>query len=361
MAANCINSKEEFDDKEFRKQLYKIAGGPIHQKARSRVIQSHLRHVATSFSNFEASTFIQFVVDKYVEARTNNKKFSGAYIKTVIETINRHHGISTFSPSDVYKITSNLNKAFNPENKDSVFYTPDGNRIDLCRAKQLNIEQKVLFDRKFADKLYDEDDFEEILAHYKQHLDNYLDSTVKVANINDELSLLIVFLASAPRRVSEVLNLTLAKASDLVIRQETEIKSKSGTRVISLIIPNQLSNILDRYISKIEGIHVPDMRLFLYNYKSMYDAYRRNYRALFNREPISRVFHAFRNHFAGKYYERDAEGTRNALSHSSLTTTKLYANKQKSKFTNRDTHKFLTQNYPYAPPPFDSPKFSKTI
>lgn len=339
------------EDPDFRKALYKIASGPIHQKARSKVIQSHLRHVATSFANFEYNTFTRFVVDKYLEAQRNNRKFSSAYIKTVIETINRHHGVSTFSPSDVYKITANLNKAFNPENKDNVFYTPDGQTIDLGRAKELNLERKLTFDRKFADKLYDEDDFENVLAHYKQHLDNYLNSSKRVPDLNDELSLLIVFLASAPRRVSEVLNLTLAKASDLILRHETEIKSKSGTRVVSLIIPTQLSAILDRYIGKLyDGNEYknPDINLFNANYKSMYDAYRRNYRALFHQEPISRVFHAFRNYFAGKYYEHDAEGTKNALSHGSLGTTKKYANKQKAKLTNINTKKFLTQNYPYA-------------
>lgn len=351
MSGNCLNDSKTLMDPSFRKQLYQIASGPIHQQARTKVIQSHLRHVATSFANFETSTFIRFVVDKYIEAQIHNRKFSSAYIKTVIETINRHHGVSTFTPSDVYKITSNLNKAFNPENKDSVFYTPDGQKIDLCRAKQLNLERKVAFDRKFSDKLYDEDDFENVLAHYKQHLDNYLDSLKNVADINDELSLLIVFLASAPRRVSEVLNLTLAKASDLILRHETEIKSKSGTRVVSLIIPTQLSSILDRYIAKVEdrqGFKNPDTMLFNNNYKSMYDAYRRNYRALFSREPISRVFHAFRNYFAGKYYERDAEGTKNALSHGSLNTTRQYANKQKSKAINSDTKNFLTRNYPYT-------------
>lgn len=340
-------SPVDLNDKEFRKQLYKLASGPIHQKARTRVIKSHLRHVATSFSNFEKSTFIRFVVDKYIEAQLNNRKFSSAYIKTVIETINRHHGISTFSPSDVYKITSNLNKAFNPENKDAVFYTPSGEKIDLYRAKALNIENKLSFDKKFSDKLYDDDDFENVLAHYKQHLDNYLNSMKQRPDINDELSLLIVFLASAPRRVSEVLNLTLAKSSDLVLRHETEIKSKSGTRVVSLIIPTQLSFILDRYIAKLKDNTNGDAKLFNHNYKSMYDAYKRNYRILFGQEPISRVFHAFRNHFAGKYYERDAEGTKNALSHGSIFTTQGYAKKQKLKCANVDTRKFLTENYPY--------------
>lgn len=348
MNKDCLNDASALMDPDFRKQLYKIASGPIHQQARTKVIQSHLRHVATSFANFETSTFIRFVVDKYIEAQLNNRKFSSAYIKTVIETINRHHGVSTFSPSDVYKITSNLNKAFNPENKDHVFYTPDGQQIDLCRAKQLNLERKLTFDRKFSDKLYDEDDFENVLAHYKQHLDNYLDSTKRTADLNDELSLLIVFLASAPRRVSEVLNLTLAKTNDLILRYETEIKSKAGTRIVSLIIPTQLSTILDRYIGKIEEYKNPDTKLFNNNYKSMYDAYRRNYRALFNQEPISRVFHAFRNYFAGKYYERDAEGTKNALSHGSMFTTKQYAKKQKLKCVNSDTKKFLTKNYPYT-------------
>lgn len=335
------------EDPELRQKLYELAKGPVHQAARAKVIKSHLSH-APEFRNFEHEGFVKFVVEKYLEARAANRKLSVSYIKTIIETINRYKKISTFRPNDVYKIVSNLNKAYNPENNDGVFYTIEGVKIDLAALKQpqptlANVNQ---FKSNFDDKLYDEHDFEKVLIYYKNHLDNYLSSTKSRPDLIDELALLIVFMASAPRRVSEILNLTIKKSYDLIVKQETDIKSKTGTRIATLMVPTQLATVLNRYLDKLD--YVDDgQRLFASNYKSMYTAYRKNYFALFGLKPVSRVFHAFRNHFAYKYYDLDAQGTKNALSHTNLKTTRSYAQKQQNKNMKANVKKFLTNNYPY--------------
>lgn len=330
-----------------------IATDSIHQIKREQVIQSHLKHVA-KFDAFDYSDFVRFVVDRYVECYRQKKKFSPMYIKNVIDTINRTYGLSEFNSKDVYKIYNNLNKAFNPENDDSIFYTSKGLKIkvDLKEiVSQNNSKWHAAINDKRTSSLYDETSFDTLLSYYKQHLDNYLlfnSATGKKPSKNDELALLIVFLAASPRRVNEILSLTVMKANELIIRNETSIKSKSGTAVVAMYVPFQFSEILERYVGKMGDNLDVEQRLFQSNYQCLYKTYRRNYVALFGgKQPISRVFHAFRNYFAAKhFYGENSDLARNALAHSSSRMTRLYANKQKATTRNVDMKRFLTNIYP---------------
>lgn len=333
--------------------LYMIATDSIHQIKREQVIQSHLKHAA-KFIAFDYSDFVRFVVDRYVECYRQKKKFSPMYIKNVIDTINRTYGLSEFNSKDVYKIYNNLNKAFNPENTDSVFYTSKGLKINIDLKEivsQTNVKWHAANNWKKTSNLYDEASFDTILNYYKQHLDNYLifnSATGKTPSKNDELALLIVFLAASPRRVNEILSLTLMKANELIIRNETVVKSKSGTAAVSMYVPFQFSEVLERYVSKMGDDLDLEQRLFQNNYQCLYKTYRRNYMALFDgKQPISRVFHAFRNYFAAKhFYGENSDLARNALAHGSARMTRSYANKQKATTRHIDMKRFLTNIYP---------------
>lgn len=337
--------------------LYKIATDSIHQSGREKVIQSHLRYTS-SFNTFDYSEFVRFIVDRYVECYRQNKKFSTTYTRNIIETINRKYSLNTFNSKDIYKIVNNLNKAFNTENKDRIFYTSNGSKmkIDIKSFMEKNIIRSPQFNSTTTSGdggklLYDDSNYERVLEYFKNHLNNLLISKKSNPDKMDELALLIVFLVATPRRVSEILGLTIAKCNDLIIRNETTIKSKSGTAIVPMYIPFQFAEILQQYIEKFKEHDDENQLLFTYNYQNMYKTYRKVYMCLFdNREPISRVFHAFRNYFAVKYFIGENQRlTTHALSHTNAKMTAMYANKQKKMSTGEETKKFLTHIYPFPP------------
>lgn len=327
--------------------LYKIATDSIHQSGREKVLQSHLRYT-NCFNTFDYSEFVRFIVDRYVECYRQNKKFSTTYTRNIIETINRTYSLNTFNSKDIYKIVNNLNKAFNTENKDRIFYTGKGSKlkIDIKSFLEKNSEFNPTTNGKL---LYDDSNYERVLEYFKNHLNNLLISKKTMPDKMDELALLIVFLAATPRRVSEILGLTIGKSNDLIIRNETTIKSKSGTSIVPMYIPFQFAEILEQYIDKFKKNDDQNQLLFTYNYQNMYKTYRKVYVCLFNKEPISRVFHAFRNYFAGKYFNGENQRlTTHALSHTNAKMTAMYANKQQKMSTGEETKKFLAQIYPFS-------------
>lgn len=349
---------------EQKEQIYKLSCCYIHQEARQKVIKSHLRH-SSHFHTYRPVEFNRFIVNKYLEYRELNKKFSVKYFKTVIETIMRFRNITDYDSSDIYKIVQNLNKMFNPENKDNTFYTNTGERIELniknTRIGDLSIgsgcslalkadENRHFRANHFNNKIYSEENFELIKTYYKNHMDNFLLSTKNGVDIHDELALLILFLITCAKRSSEVLGLTISKVNDLILTNQTDVKSKTGTGVDSLIIPFQFATILQRYLDHINPTD-SSQKLFNYNYHKLYLRYKRNLEIIIGDkvpadEYRSLGFHAFRHYFANKHFDKNAQMTMQLMSHKSKKMTRSYASKQEAKTTVGEMKKFMQENYP---------------
>lgn len=330
-------------------KIYKLAVGYIHQGPREKIIKSHLRHLK-SFHTFQQCEFQKFIVDKYLEYREQKKVFSVAYYKSVIESVLRHRKVKTFEPRDIYKIVANLNKMFNPENKDTVFYTDIGERVKLNIKTEKGTGDDGFsksYKNQFCRKLYSEESFELVRNHYKSHLDNFLASQKKTPDLHDELALLIVFLTCCPKRVNEIINLSMEKVDDLIIRCSTEIKSKMSTSVDLIVIPNNFSTILQKYKFKVD----PDYKkssLFTYGYNKFYTIYKRNLKTILGDTiPYDNYrnlcFHAFRHYFAKNNIDVNSKMTMKLMSHKSSKMTRSYANKQNDKTTQDDMKLYINK------------------
>lgn len=315
-----------------REKLYDIATRNIHQKKRRAVISSHLKHIP-QFGGFQTRDFEKFVVDKFLEKYMSGRKFSPIYIKSVVESIQRKMKISVFNPNQVFKIAKNLNKVYNPENRDKTFYTDIGVPITLEKYKpDFNASET-------RDSLYSCEEICILKTYYNNQLNNFLSSTKSRPDEFDELALLMVFLFTVPRRVGEVLSLTIKKINDLIIRNETDVKSKQGSYVIQLIVPSSLSMILERYINKNQD-YQPCDSLFKFSYKVHYSNARKNYRNIFNKEPVSMIFHGLRNYFAEQNIKDNPLETSNVLGHS-VNMSRRYANRQCLQNKNKKTKNFI--------------------
>lgn len=352
-----------FTDEE-KEQIYKLACGPIHQAPRQKVVKSHLKH-CEKFIIYHPDEFRRFIVNKYLEYRLLQKKFSVNYYTTVVESIMRYRNVTDFDSSSVQKIVNNLNKMFNPENNDNTFYTNTGERIeldiknkrigDLSVASGCTLALKTDANRhfrgnQFNKKIYSEEHFELIKNYYKNHMDNFLLSTKKVVDVHDELALLTLFIISTAKRSCEILNLTINKVHDLILRNQTDVKSKTGTGVDILIIPFQFATILQRYLDHIDPSD-ESQKLFNYNYRKLYFVYKKNLKVIIGDdvpadEYRSYAFHAFRHYFANKHFEKNSHITMQQMSHKSKKMTRSYATKQEAKLAVGNMKKFMKENYP---------------
>lgn len=337
----------------FVEKLYRLADGRIHGSNRQRVVQSHLKHVRGNFVKFSKDEYQKFIVNWYLARLLNKKRFSAAYLAAVVETINRFYKIEKpcFRGRDVFPVVQNLRKIFNSESGQLVFFTRD------CQPIQINAEEvsslrenhKNLTER-FSDKLFADGNFEALSQHNRRHLENFLQSATRgasrVPGVEDELALIVVFLSVSPRRINEILGLNMTKISELIERGMTSIQSKDGASLSDVVVPQQMSQILDEYVTAVGRKHQPTGKLFARTYFVYYTAMKRQYKSLFGTN-IGRPFHGFRNYFAHKYYKLNPKSTRSALGHSNMAMTRRYAQKQAAKQNNTalNLRQFLTQHF----------------
>lgn len=362
-----MNRPVTFSD-EQKAEIYKLSFCYIHQESRQRVIKSHLKH-EKYFQSFNAIEFNQYIVNRYLEYWLEDKRFSIKFFKGVIESIMRHRNITNYNSSNIYKIVANLNKIVNPENKDNAFYTNTGERVvlDIKNMKSIKNDlhlsaatgtilpykqddNKNFKANQFSQKLYSEESFELIKTYYKTHMDNFLMNSKMPATIHDELALLILFLITSAKRSIEVLRLTVNKVNDLILTNQTDVKSKTGTSVDTLVIPFQFATILERYLEHINPID-GSQKLFSFGYNKLYACYKKNLKFILgDNVPVDDyrrlAFHSFRHYFANKHYDTNANMTMQLMSHKSKKMTRSYASKQQAKSTVGDMKKFMKDNYP---------------
>lgn len=315
-----LNNPNDFD------RLVDIVSEPIHQSKRGKVLQSHLTH-AIHFKERNRREFLSFITKKYLQSKASGKKPSAMYIFSIVQTLQRSFNVNHISKHDVFRVFSNLNKLYNGENPDDVFFTSSNQAFSVQRDAKSSASDV----NGINEPMYSDEEYAILKTYFGNHLENFLSSSggIKQPSKLDELSLVVTILCSTPYRISEVINLTLAKAQDLIIKSTTEIKSKSGTGVVDMIFPVQLSSILDRFVSKLP-IFDGDMNLFSLNYNQCYRLFEKQYKFLMGKSVVGkRSFHSFRNRFARVAAEIDIDLARRTMNHSSLGMTQKYVNRQK--------------------------------
>lgn len=368
---NANKIRISIKDDAFLDKLYSLSEGRIHGKKRHEVVRTHLKHIEGNFVHFTKKEYQQFIVNWYLNRLVHNKPFSAAYMLAVIDSINR---FKQFDKPPIWKreiitIIKNMKKIFNTENKDLLFYTRDFKPISLDTSQVNNLRRNNVIS-KFSDKLYENANFEILLQYNKDHLDNFLNIGAKprIPTEQDDLSLIVVFLASSPRRIQEILKLTLKKAKDLILNGQTRIMTKNGEGTLNIIVPMQFSLLLNQYLFTTGRIarellpckgcddknhsitdHIDsngDSLIFVRSYFVYYTHIKKQYKMLFNTE-IGRPFHAFRNYFSAKFIKKYPDATKNALGHSNMRMTRSYANKQFSKTNAKNISEFLNLTYPF--------------
>lgn len=416
----CPPTTSNEEQEKFLNKLYQLSDGRIHGDKRHNTVKTHLKHIEGNFVNFTKEEYRKFIVNWYVARLINNKTFSANYMIAVIDSINRFKQFERppLSKREVITVIKNMKKIFNSESKDFLYYTRDFRPVKLNDKNVVGLRANNVVS-KFSDKLYEEANLEIMLEYYKENLDNFLRLGYKqnIPKVEDDLALIVVFLASSPRRIQEILRLNLKKVNDLIYCGQTVIISKNGENTYNMIVPCQFSKILNDFLiatgreaqtnyvysvprrntplmTKVEyedkdedasvthqnknidrNIYVNDKTflkscdvpaftataaattdeyneqlLFSRSYFVYYKALKKQYRLLFGSD-IGRPFHAFRNYFSAKNIKDNPSATRSALGHSSMKTTRSYANKQTNKSDTKNMVDFLTKIYPFSSTP----------
>lgn len=318
-----INNKDDFND------LVEFISNPIHQSKRVGVKNSHLKY-RSHFTTYSHVEFMSFITNRYLEYRRLGTVPSAAYTFSIIQTIQNEIPDLPFNKrikkSDVFKIFHNLNKMYNVENRDKVFYTSEGKEFQI-------VGTSAGFSKKNVNvPMYSDEEFQIVDHHFDLHLSNFIESNKKSPDHHDELSLLISFLTSGPYRFSEVNSLTIEKAEQLVLTCVTRIKSKSGSGSVDMVIPVLFSNKLNGYMKKLPRhvINKKSAPLFTIDYNKAYRMYKSEYSTIFGKSIVGkRVFHGFRNHFAEKAGKVDRDLAQRSMNHTSSGMTSHYINRQK--------------------------------
>lgn len=336
---------DETDSKNLALLVEIVGKGPLHQEARQRVRLSHMKH-ESYFVDFTDAELVKFVVLKYTASRNRMKRFCVSYYVQVVCSITTKYGRNTAVSRRIKEIVSNLDKIYNTTNPDKTFFDTDGRMYDTTRFCGGAKDHPVFIGTHVSDKMYSEVEMTVLVEYYQNVLDNYLTEVSKTRppQIHEELALLITILAATPRRVGEVLKLNRSQVDDLIARSEASIKSKRGTGVSSLIVPQKISNTLQQYMDCVERFNGREAMLFTNTYKRFYTLYRNNFRTIFKREPNLRVFHGFRNYFAGMHMKEDPSATREALAHTSIRTTYGYAKNQLRQESSAGVRKLLDKH-----------------
>lgn len=331
-----------FDD------LYRIGGESLHQKSRAKSRASHINFLK-DVNPLNKENIRRRIHKYYDEAQNGKHKFSYRYLQSVLSTMKAVYKTDIFGKWELNLFVKNLNKIYNKENKDKTFFTSDGSeqydfsglvaKVNINKIDNLQESLSELIGANKNDiektELYTEVDEHRIKNYYHERLKIFLASPkTNRPTRHDELALLIVFMHYSPKRINEIITLTMEKTIDLIWRQNTSIKSKNGGGTADIIVPIALSTYLQSFIDhKSESC----TNLFEFDYNALYYLYTHELKDLFGLK-ISRLFHGYRNMFTFKHISQNPSLVQQVLDHRRFRTTASYAKKQENQLKKENVY-----------------------
>lgn len=298
--------------------LLQLTRRPVHQARRKRVVNSHLMY-ADQFRNHTEDEYLAFIARQFIEKKKTGQALSIGYISAIINSVQRHVlGKATMSKHTIHQFVLTLEKVFNEKNLDRDFFSGSSQFTVAPIGARPGRERNT--------PMYSESEFQTIEQYNFDSITNFL-RTKKPPSVNEELALIFCFLTSVPQRISQVLTLSIKQANDLIIKNHTEIKAKSG-RNETMYAPHRLAQVLLMYLETI-----PKSQKFLFT--KSYQVYKKlgdkQYETIFNRPALGkRLFHSFRNFFAEKAHSLDPILAQKSLDHSSANMTLHYVKRQET-------------------------------
>lgn len=299
-------------------KLVLLLTNPVHQKKRHAVVQSHLKFFGNKTTLSLKDIFTK-LLQEFLSKRENGQQMAPAYIMGLAATIQSKYGIKK---TEIFKFMKNVQKVFNSENLDPIFISNDGQRFAVDAVKNKVVVNKTL-------PVYTDMEYDIIKEHYINKMREFVNST-RYPTPDDEVSLFVLLLASAPYRPSQLLALTHLKVNELVIKRSTVVKSKSGTGVDEIIIPIEIDSILQEYLGRLEQNNFsPSSLLFTKKHAYYWRKVTAFYEKKFNKSSKGKnVLRAFRNRFAQVAGKDDLQIAQKLLCHKSINMTRHYMRKQ---------------------------------
>lgn len=334
----------------------------FHCQKRERELKSLTKYMK-EFTDFSAYDFTKFVCKYYISSLRQCRRFCSQSIYNRVCAIQGRLNISVMSRARYNNVLKNLRKLFNPYSTDTSFYSSTGNCIDiqpdeitLLRKNNENLikqNSQGLSDR-WNINTYTDTEVEVVYNYFRLHLVNFLQQNTKSGSgsgaavgspINEnyifrELCVLVVFCYNTPRRISELINLTLNQMDELITSNTLNIKSKDGFTVDCIYISVALADILNRYMEMVKPV---GPRVFSSTYKMYYSRMKKIVQSLIGEERVKnlRIFHGFRNYYAGKHINNSDNECQRILGHKTVNMTRKYASGQKQDVRIRQQAKVL--------------------
>ena len=319
----------------------------FHGKRREVELKSLTKYLK-EFKNFTQEEFINFVCRQYIQSLRHRKRFCSQSIYNRVCAIQSRMDILVLSRRRYNSILKNLRKLFNPYNEETSFYTNTGAHIQIPpeEFKQLRENAKYLIELNNTNvpdrwmlNTYTDEEVETIYKYFKMNLENFLNSN-NLPNKYDmafiELCMIIVFNYNTPRRISEIMQLTLKQIEHLIIHNTLNIKSKDGFSIDCIYISVALADILNRFVLKLHPncfeLKRDDFKIFTSTYKMYYGRMRNILKNLIGEDRLKnlRIFHGFRNFYANKHLNNNnTNECQRILGHKNISMTKKYALRQK--------------------------------
>lgn len=320
----------------------------FHSVKRERELKSLTKYMK-QFNGFEEKDFIQFICRQYIEYLRMRKQFCSQAIYNRICAIQSRLNINVLSRRRYLSTLKVLRKLFNPYSVEAKFYTNTGNLVNIpaTELQMLRDNAKYLIEKnqtnlpdKWILNTYTDDEIETVYKYFKFNLENFINSQDREKSGMDvtflELCMIIVFNYHTPRRINEIIKLTLGQVEQLILHNTLNIKSKDGYSIDCIYISVVLADLLNRFVLKLypEAFEKYDstFKIFRSSYKMYYTRMRKVLKVLLGEERLKnlRLFHGFRNYFANKHLSAENYKTcQKILGHRSLSVTKRYARGQR--------------------------------
>lgn len=319
----------------------------FHCKKRENELKSLTKYMR-EFRNLTQEEFINFVCRQYIDSLRKCKRFCSQSIYNRVSAIQSRLDINVLSRRRYNSVLKNLRKLFNPYSDETDYYTNTGALIAIPSEEFMRLRQnaKYLIDQnrtsapdRWILNTYTDDEIEVVYKYFKLNLENFINSevtkSIDIAFV--ELCMLIVFNYNTPRRIAEIMSLTLNQVEQLILHNTLNIKSKDGFSIDCIYISVSLADLLNRFVLKInpnafEQNLNKDTKIFTSTYKMYYSRMRKVLKTLIGEERLKnlRIFHGFRNYFASRHLSNDnAQQCQRILGHRNVNMTKRYARGQK--------------------------------
>lgn len=323
----------------------------FHGKKRENELKSLTKYLK-DFKDFSYDEFVRFVCNQYIHSLKHCKRFCSQSIYNRVSAIQSRLDINVLSRRRYNSILKNLRKLFNPYNRDTKFYSNTGVLIEIPpeefqmlreNAKKLIEQNHTNVADRWILNTYTDEEIETVYNYFKLNLENFLRTerkpyTVVVGGFDNtfiELCMLIVFCYNTPRRISEIMNLTVEQVEQLILHNTLNIKSKDGFSIDCIYISVSLADLLNRFVLKMHPNIFEtttttnrNMKIFTSTYKMYYSRMRNTLKVLIGEDRLKnlRIFHGFRNYFANKHLTSNE--CQQILGHRNKSMTKKYAKGQ---------------------------------